>query len=90
MMQNSYDEDDGIKDSNNEPRRSPRQTTANNHQLASSEYNCVRYSPNITGTDRRSVGVLTVTRPYNTVHAVKYHGFAQFLTPIGAHTSLIY
>jgi hypothetical protein len=44
MMQNSYDEDDGIEDSNNEPRRSPRQTTANNHQLTMAPIHCTQWN----------------------------------------------
>jgi hypothetical protein len=35
MMHNTHDEDDGVEDSNSEPRQSPRQTTANNHELTS-------------------------------------------------------
>jgi hypothetical protein len=44
MMEKSYDEDDGIEDSNNEPRRSPRQTTANNHQLTMAPLYCTKWS----------------------------------------------
>jgi hypothetical protein len=32
MMQNTHDEENGVQDSNSEPRQSPRQTTANNHE----------------------------------------------------------
>jgi hypothetical protein len=42
MMENNYDEDDRIEDSNNEPRRSPRQTTANNHQLTMAPIHCTQ------------------------------------------------
>jgi hypothetical protein len=49
-----------------------------------------RISKYITGTDRRTVRVLTVTHPYNTVYAVKYRFFARILTPLGAQTQLIY
>jgi hypothetical protein len=35
MMQNTFDEDDGVEDSNQEPRSGPRQTIANNHELTS-------------------------------------------------------
>jgi hypothetical protein len=41
-MEISYDEDDGIEDSNNEPRRSPRQMTANNHQLTMAPLYCTK------------------------------------------------
>jgi hypothetical protein len=44
MMQNTFDEDDGVEDSNQEPRRSPRQTTANNHELTSAPKNCTRWN----------------------------------------------
>jgi hypothetical protein len=43
MMQNTFDEDDGVvEDINQEPRQSPRQTTANNHELTSAPKNCTR------------------------------------------------
>jgi hypothetical protein len=32
MMHNTHDAEDGVQDSNSEPGRSPRQTTANNHE----------------------------------------------------------
>jgi hypothetical protein len=44
MMQNTFDEDDGVEDSNQEPRRSPRQTTTNNHELTSAPKNCTRWN----------------------------------------------
>jgi hypothetical protein len=44
MMQHSYNEDDGIEDSNNEPRRSPRQTTASNHQLTMAPIHCTQWN----------------------------------------------
>jgi hypothetical protein len=40
----------------------------------------------ITGTDRRA----RLDASFNTRYAVKYHFFAQILTPRGAQTSLIY
>jgi hypothetical protein len=44
MMENIYDEDDGIEDSNNEPRRSPRQTTVNNHKLTMAPLHCTQWT----------------------------------------------
>jgi hypothetical protein len=45
-----------------------------------------RYRKYITGTDRP----YCLTQPSNARYAVKYHFFAQFLTPIGALNPLIY
>jgi hypothetical protein len=44
MMHNTFHEDNGVEDSNQEPRRSPRQTTANNHELTSAPQNCTRWN----------------------------------------------
>ena len=44
MMQNTYDEDGGVVDSNSEPRRSPRQATVNNHELTSAPKNCTKWN----------------------------------------------
>jgi hypothetical protein len=44
MMQNVFDEDDGVEDSNSEPRRSPRQTTANNHRLLKAPTYCTKWN----------------------------------------------
>jgi hypothetical protein len=43
-LSNTFDEDDGVEDSSQEPRRSPRQTTANNHELTSAPKNCTRWN----------------------------------------------
>jgi hypothetical protein len=73
MMQNNYDEDDGIEDSNNEPRRSPRQTTVNNHQLTMAPLYCTKWSlkdgwlPNCKNAyqqSRCSTGCTTQTRTF--------------------------
>jgi hypothetical protein len=72
-MQNIYNEDDGIEDSNNEPRRSPRQTTVNNHQLTMSPLYCTKWSlkdgwmPNCKNAyqkSRCSTGCTTQTRTF--------------------------
>jgi hypothetical protein len=44
MMQNTYDEDNGVEDSNSEPRQSLRQATANNHVLTSAPKNCTKWN----------------------------------------------
>jgi hypothetical protein len=44
MDENIYNEDDGIEDSNNEPRRSPRQTTVNNHKLTMAPLHCTQWN----------------------------------------------
>jgi hypothetical protein len=44
MMLNTYDEDDRVEDCNNEPRRSPRQTTVNNHQLTTAPLHCAKWN----------------------------------------------
>lgn len=46
MMENTLDEEDEVEDSNNEPRRSPRQTTANNHELRSAPKHCTKWNVN--------------------------------------------
>jgi hypothetical protein len=44
MMENTHDEQDGVQDSNSEPRRSPRQTTANNHEFTSAPKFCTKWN----------------------------------------------